>query len=121
MKTSLPPWAKRSLFRVLSLFVLTGIIGALSRAEAATNPPVLISDAISTRAVAFESVTMRPEPIKVTASANFNLLDKRTRVAMFAMNLNVLAGESVSAFTADAEDGAHVKYPLTVEYVGQVP
>ncbi|HXD31863.1 MAG TPA: DUF1800 family protein [Pyrinomonadaceae bacterium] len=37
------------------------------------------------------------------------------------MNLDVLAGEGIKAFTADAQDAANVKYPLTVEYVGQVP
>ena len=37
------------------------------------------------------------------------------------MNLELLAGEGSSAFSADAEDAAHSHYPLTVEYVGQVP
>jgi hypothetical protein len=37
------------------------------------------------------------------------------------MNLDLLAGEGANAFTADAEDAGNVRYPLTVEYVGQVP
>src|SRR6266550_7020702 len=93
---SLPSWSNQPFAGVVHLLVLFGIAGALSSAEAATSAPVLISDSVSTRAIAFESVTMRPEPIKVTASANFNLLDKRTRVAMFAMNLNLLPGETAN-------------------------
>ncbi|PYS56933.1 MAG: hypothetical protein DMF76_23575, partial [Acidobacteria bacterium] len=37
------------------------------------------------------------------------------------MNLDLLAGEGANSLTADAEDGAHVHYPLKVEYAGQVP
>ena len=41
------------------------------------------------------------------------------------MNLNLLAGETANgnptSFTADAEDAAHIHYPLNVEYVDQVP
>jgi uncharacterized protein (DUF1800 family) len=63
---------------------------------------------------------MKPEPFQPTASVNFSP-DTRTRIAIFAMGLDLLAGEGVSAFTADAEDSTHTRYPLTVEYVGQVP
>ena len=82
--------------------------------------PVLLSEATSTRAIAFESVTMRPEPFPVTSSVAFSA-DTRTRVAIFAMNLDLLAGEGASAFTADAEDGVHTRYPMNVEFVGPVP
>src|SRR3989442_11423452 len=37
------------------------------------------------------------------------------------MNVDLLAGEGANSLTADAEDAAHVHYPLKVEYVGQVP
>lgn len=47
--------------------------------------------------------------------------DRRTRVMIFAFNLEVLPGENLSIITADAEDGSHRVYPLTVEYVGKVP
>ena len=46
--------------------------------------------------------------------------DNRTRILVFAMNLPFAAGESFSAVTADAEDGEHRIYSLTVEYVGKV-
>jgi uncharacterized protein GlcG (DUF336 family) len=40
---------------------------------------------------------------------------------LFAMNLNLQAGEGPTAVTAEAEDAEHRIYPLTVEYVGPVP
>jgi len=94
-------------------------VGAFEGAFAAT-PPVLLSNATSTRAIALESVTQRPEPFNLTASAQFST-DLRTRVELFVMNLDLLAGEGANALSADAEDAAKVRYPLTVEYVGQVP
>jgi len=63
---------------------------------------------------------MKPEPFQPTASVNFST-DTRTRIAIFATGLDLLAGEGASAFTADAEDSTRTRYPLTVEYVGQVP
>jgi len=98
-------------------------IGALMPALAATSvSPTLISvSAGSTRAVALESVSMTSEPFSLSAETNFTPNDPRTRITLFVMNLDLLAGETVNSLTADAEDGAHGHYPLKVEYVGQVP
>src|SRR3989441_2119631 len=124
MKPSVLSWPQPPAVRFVQFLVLVCAAGAFSAAQAATNPPVLISDSVSTRAVALESVTMRPGPFKVTASANFSP-DNRTRVVIFAMNLNLLAGETANgnptSFTGDAEDASHNHYPLNVEYVDQVP
>lgn len=92
----------------------------VERAVAQTNRPMLISETTSTRAVAFESVTQKREPFQHTSSVQFSA-DNRTRIMLFATNLNLQAGETASAVTAEAEDGAHRIYPLTVEYVGSVP
>ena len=40
---------------------------------------------------------------------------------LFATNLSLQSGDTASAVVAEAEDGAHRIYPLTVEYVGPVP
>jgi uncharacterized protein (TIGR03437 family) len=40
---------------------------------------------------------------------------------LFGMNMQLMAGENSSAVTARAEDAALNVYPLTVEFVGQVP
>ena len=110
----------RRLLKALQVPVLIVFFGAFAAAQAVTSPPVLISDSASTRAIALESVTLRPEPFPLTASVSF-AADNRTRIAIFAMNLDLLAGEGASAFTSDAEDSAHTHYPMTVEYVGTVP
>src|SRR5438445_5459445 len=114
---------KRFASVICSSFLLF-IGGAYSSLSASTSPPVLISDSVSTRAVAFESVTMMAGPFKLTMSPSFSN-DNRTRIAIFAMNLNLLTGETANgnptSFTADAEDAAHNHYPLNVEYVDQVP
>src|SRR5438094_7928860 len=115
---------RKRLASVICSSVLLFIGGAYSSLSASTSPPVLISDSVSTRAVAFESVTMMAGPFKLTTSPAFST-DARTRVVIFAMNMNLLAGETANgnptSFTADAEDAAHVHYPLNVEYVDQVP
>src|SRR5215813_8975167 len=106
---------------VLHISLLLAIAGTLNQLEAATKTPVLISNSGSTRAIALESVTLRPEPFALTSSASFSA-DNRTRIAIFATSLELLAGETAnnnfSAFSADAQDSAGVIYPLTVEYVG---
>lgn len=91
-------------------------------ANAATNKkPVLISQTASTRAVAFESVSFKAEPFPLTASVPMIGTDTRTRICIFAMDLELLSGEGANAFTSDAQDATGKIYPLRVEYVGQVP
>jgi len=115
MKISFPCCAAKAFIfpLVLSICALT--------AEAATNKkPILISQAANTRAVAFESVTMRAEPFSPTQGIPFSA-DIRTRICIFAMNLELLPGEGANAFTSDVQDASAKIYPLRVEYVGQVP
>lgn len=84
--------------------------------------PVLLMRANTTRGVALDSVTEMAEPFPPVQPLNFSLNnDRLTRVKLFATNLTLLPGENASAVTADAEDGALLRYPLTVEYVGVVP
>jgi hypothetical protein len=82
--------------------------------------PILISEGTSTRAIALDALTLTKEPFPLTAPVNFGA-DSRTRVMLFANNLTLLSGEDASVVTAEAEDGAHQRYPLSVEYVGPVP
>src|SRR6266705_3354570 len=100
---------------------LLAILCAGAAAPAAQISPLLFSDSASMRAIALESVTLRAEPFPQTSSVKFNLNDTRTRITLFCMNLDLLAGEGANALTADAEDAAHNHYSLNVEYVGQVP
>ena len=106
--------------------------GLFSAALAAPQiSPTLISTSNTTRAVALESVTMHSEPFSLSSEGNFNAGDPRTRIEIFCLNLDFLAGEmstsgnilvgDPNALTVDAEDAAHNHYPLKVEYVAQVP
>jgi hypothetical protein len=88
--------------------------------KASAAAPELMSEATSTRAIAFESVTWKREPFSLTQAVTFGT-DSRTRVTLFAKNLELLPGEAASAVTAEAEDGSHTFYPLKVEYVGKMP
>src|SRR6266850_7769069 len=85
----------------------------------AGQKPILISQETSTRAIALESVTQQHEPFSVASPLNFSP-DNRTRIRLFAMNLTLAAGEDFSAITAEAEDGGHHFYSLTVEDVRPV-
>jgi uncharacterized protein (DUF1800 family) len=105
--------------RIFAFFFV--LLICFSPVEAATNKkPVLLSQAASTRAIALESVTFRAEPFSPTTSPAFST-DNRTRVCIFAMDLELLAGEGANAFSSDVQDSSGKLYPLRVEYVGQVP
>ena len=107
------------------VFLLTFLLMVVSfvnfvNTGAQTTRPTLISHPDSTRAIAFESVTRQREPFTTMAQVRFGS-DSATRIMLFAMNLQLQAGETASAVTADAEDANHTIYPLTVEHVASVP
>src|SRR5258705_3592977 len=102
---------------ILSIVLATGF----TTVRAATNKkPILLSQATSTRAIAFESVTMKAEPFPLIATIPFGP-DTTTRICIFAMDLELLSGEGASAFTSDAQDASGKISPLRVEFMGQVP
>ncbi|PYS49944.1 MAG: hypothetical protein DMF68_08625 [Acidobacteria bacterium] len=95
---------------------------AVARYWSSNTPPQpsLLTEEGSERAVALDSVTLMRDHFPISTSYNFSA-DQRTRIMLFAINLELLAGEDVSAVTAQAEDSQHRIYPLTVEYIGKVP
>ncbi len=117
--------ASRSNVRTLLVLAVTAILAGSSllqfeNASAQATAPVLISHEDSTRAIAFDSVTRQREPFRLTPPIKL-ASDNRTRIMLFAMNLNLQAGETAAAVTAEALDAAHHIYQLPVEYVGDVP
>ena len=87
---------------------------------AAQNPPlVLLSESTSTRAVAFDSITFTREPFPLDSLISWSP-DRRTRVVLFALNLQLQPNEDPSLISADAEDALHRHYDLKVEYAGPV-
>lgn len=82
--------------------------------------PALFTVESSPKALALDSVTHVRDPFSVLTGHNFSQ-DRRRRVALFAVNAELLTGENASALTVLAEDSQHRVFPLTVEYVGRVP
>lgn len=83
------------------------------------QPPFLLIDETSGRAAALDSVEFLRDPFSLLNTSNFSL-DRRTRVTLFAVNVDLLPGEDISVVSAQAEYALR-SYPLTVEFVGKVP
>jgi uncharacterized protein (DUF1800 family) len=120
MKKSNSPRTCKPLAHLLFTCLLLFGCGLFSLARAATGAPVLITHPTSTRAVALESPSLKAEPFSLSATIPFGT-DARTRIMVFALNLDLLVGEGANAFSADVEDSSRKTYPLKVEYVGPVP
>jgi uncharacterized protein GlcG (DUF336 family) len=105
-------------FLCLLLVLATQIVP--HRVHSQSNKLTLISEETSTRAVAVDSVSQTHEPFATTSALPWGA-DSRTRIMIFAMGLSLSPGDSAADVSADAEDGAHKIYSLTVEYVGPVP
>ena len=82
--------------------------------------PTLLPMVNGFEAVALDSVTFARNPFPAINTHNFSA-DNRTRVMLFARDLELLPGETASAVTAEAEDFQGRTYPVTVEYAGRVP
>ena len=101
-----------------SLYYLARGAGAVFRVQ--FSQPMLVSEAGSDVAIALDSVWLLRDPFSLTSPFNFSS-DKRTRLMLFGMNMELSPGETSSAVTARAEDAAMNVFPLTVEFVGKVP
>jgi hypothetical protein len=84
-------------------------------------PPVLLPNQTNGRAAALDSQVLLNEPFRVFSERNFFSSDQRTRINLFAYNLELKAGEDSSAITVEAEDSQHSVYALPVEAVNEVP
>lgn len=82
--------------------------------------PILLTEGDTNRAAALDSVTFMRDPFSLFTVHNFSA-DRRTRITLFAINLELAASEAVSLVGAQAEDAERKIYPLQVEYVGRVP
>ncbi|HST52495.1 MAG TPA: DUF1800 domain-containing protein [Pyrinomonadaceae bacterium] len=108
--------------RWLSACVVLSFLCLVASAQVAPGSPVLLTEGTgtTTRGVAYDAITFRAEPFTSVSPYNWNAdktntRDQQTRLMMFAMNLNLLAGEGANALTADAQDAAGKVYPLKVE------
>src|ERR1051326_3044040 len=122
MKDHLTPRVCARPSRWLLACVLLPILCVAASAQIVPGSPTLLTEGTgtTTRAVAYDAVTFRPEPFTTVSPYNWNAdktntRDQQTRVMLFAMNLNLLAGEGANALTADAQDATGKIYPLKVE------
>jgi endonuclease/exonuclease/phosphatase family metal-dependent hydrolase len=80
------------------------------------TPPVLLVLPNTNRAVALHSVLFSREPFVVSTPINLSS-DHRTRIMLFATNLELLSGESPSTIIGRAVDSRGNSYDLPVEQV----
>jgi len=81
--------------------------------------PLLLADATTGRAAAFESVGMTPEPFNVNISPTQNLsTDGRTRVTLLVVGLKLDPATDTPFVTARAVNAQQQTYDLPVEAVG---
>ncbi|HEX3249079.1 MAG TPA: endonuclease/exonuclease/phosphatase family protein [Pyrinomonadaceae bacterium] len=94
------------------------VAGAVATATPTPAPvPVLLTQGSTDRALAIHSTQFTREPFSVTTTVNMSN-DLRTRIMLFATNLDLLAGETVSV---RATDSRGLAYDLAVEQVVKVP
>jgi choice-of-anchor B domain-containing protein len=113
-------WSNYPFFKS-GVVLVSGIEQGLFVLRPTTNfvtTPQLLTEWNSTRAIALDSVTHAREPFAVNSTRNFSA-DHRTRVMLFAANVNLAPGEPQTVLTAQAEDAQGKIYPLTVEHVSK--
>ena len=86
----------------------------------AGQAPILLTHGNSQRALALDSVTFTSEPFPIVNIQNLSA-DQRTRVSLFAVNIELGAGETLSTIQAQAETAGGQTFPLIVEFFGSVP
>lgn len=85
-----------------------------------STTPVIIKEAGSNLAVAFDSTTFTYQPFRFTNSNNLSA-DQRTRLLMLVANIDLLPGDDSSIVTAQGEDLQSNTFSLPVEVVAKVP
>ena len=93
---------------------------AIAPPPPAPPPPVVLTVPNTSRAVAIHSVRFSREPFTVTTPVNLSS-DQRTRIILFAANLDLLAGETTSSITVRGTDSRGQVYDLPVEKLVKFP
>ncbi|HKY29209.1 MAG TPA: endonuclease/exonuclease/phosphatase family protein [Pyrinomonadaceae bacterium] len=93
--------------------------------DATPEPPPAVAPVVLTlpntsRALAIHSVRFNREPFTVRTPVNLSS-DQRTRIMLFAVNLELVSGETASSITVRATDPRGQTYDLPVEQVAKFP
>ena len=105
---------------VTASFLIVLILSCAERVRPQTPGPTLLTEQNSQRAIALDSVTFLRDPVAVVNQNNLSQ-SRRTRVALFGINLDLMQGENASAVTATARDSRSRTHNLSVEFVGKIP
>jgi len=81
--------------------------------------PLLLRQINTDRAIALHSTLFFSEPFKLTSPINLGS-DQRTRILLFAINLELQAGETLSSIVVQGTDSRGFTYQLPVEKVNTV-
>lgn len=104
-----------------SLYYLSRGSSAVFRVQFPANHPLtILTDQNTVHATAVDSVTLMRDPFALLNLHNFSP-DQRTRIMLFAANLQLAPGETASAVTAQIEDAMGTMRSGAVEFVGEPP
>ena len=104
--------------------VVTNAFGSATSNEATltVQPPApsIQTEENTDIAIALDSVHMVRDPFPLSNVFNFSS-DQRTRIMFFALNADLLPGETSSAVICQIEEAPLMIHQATVEFVGKVP
>jgi len=84
------------------------------------QPPILLTEDNSLNALTLDSVLQTRDPVAVANNSYFGS-DKRTRIQLYVVDLDLFSGETISIISATAVDAQQVGHPLIVEDLRKVP
>jgi hypothetical protein len=82
--------------------------------------PVLLTEDGSLNALTFDGLLQIRDPLPV-ANDNYFVADKRTRLKLFLIDLELFSGETLSIVSVVARDAQQTPYDLVVEDLRKVP
>jgi hypothetical protein len=84
------------------------------------GPPVLLTEDNSLNALVLDNVIQTRDPFPITNNDYFTS-DKRTRLTLFLVDLDLHQGETLSIITAQAQNSQFQSFNLPVEDLRKVP
>ena len=84
------------------------------------DAPQLLAVDQTNRAAAVDSVMMVRDPFPFTPTTDFSS-DQRTRIILFALDIDLQPGEDAASVTVRAENSQHAIFSVPAEFVGKVP